>query len=77
MLFRVRGTGRGESVSTGTDGTHFVREPVGGRLSCSAIPAFGNASNDEFAAWALSRYWRDKLRLLRRAEGLPQHIISP
>ena len=28
MLFRVRGTGRGESVSTGTDGTHFVREPV-------------------------------------------------
>ena len=28
VLFRVRGTGRGESVSTGTDGTHFVREPV-------------------------------------------------
>ena len=30
VLFRVRGTGRGESVSTGTDGTHFVREPVFG-----------------------------------------------
>ena len=29
MLFRVRGTVGGESVSKGTDGTHFVGEPVG------------------------------------------------
>ena len=29
VLFRVRGTVGGESVSKGTDGTHFVGEPVG------------------------------------------------
>ena len=36
VLFRVRGTGGAESVSTGTDGTHFVREPVMSRKRCLA-----------------------------------------
>ena len=67
MLFRVRGTGRGESVSTGTDGTHFVREPVDEKLTGAATNRSPHLPRGRVLCLALQQVSRDEKRPTHRA----------